>query len=862
MFLKTMKKIIVGLKKLINRSNDGFSLVELLVAIMIGTIVSASIASLLVMSLRLYGKQTVDVEMQQEMQTTSNMIIDSIMESDSFIVAKSEATKTDVAVLGRFEFDSINTKLKFSGYVFCSDNVDISNKDGKLYMKKYSSTDLTDDCINTGEIVPDKVIDELGSSVVGQEEYLLGSCVQVFNLTPATDSIQGDKYSNPFLVKLDLQFAKNAVTGDIKKELHDTIAIRDTLHAIDKSNDKEMTPVCIKNDAFSGFVSYYQPSLTSKGNPDEELEIVTEDVQMEEYLGYIQTPGGSGSFDILEIVPDYSCDYVQYSIGGKNGECFNFDNVTYGDSEFDRMTPNQLMDYVNSHYDQYNAPYFYQNGNELKTLIPVYDYQNSKYNIVNNELLKLHFFKEQIEAESGKTIYPTRGIWDEATKKYYEPNYSALKKWEERHSVTLNVCIPKDLKNNPGFIQNADMIIIAVPADEGFKTATTWYNNVKGTSRSATTTSGGDITFDEALAIYKRVADNKASIACPSALDNDSAHPNLNALFKMLYRVRDKAVSGTDDGIWPPTYNSNISNGSGRDAFRTVTSFGQVEDYLTIMRDQKYNPNYVTPSGYDFLYAYDYNGAAFPSVYKNQLIYNNESVLLTFISSGEKGLLGLVKANTGATEKEVTDVKDTFGEVEILGAAFDDAGRHVPNRWPWGIFGQDDAGETITDVGTYYRFDVVELKNPVEIMDGSERIRIDKAISINEYELEQIKNNSVTNGIGQTHNLRVFCMVNSTADLDTEINLKVNGVIVPSPLHNDMKDELVSKYKTVPGTTIEGKQVHRTLECRADLDIPDGAAINVFDKYIKVTAEMNVNGKAATGTDYALIIVRDLFDLD
>lgn len=860
-----MKNIIIGLKKIIYGNNDGLSLVELLVAISIGAIVSASVASLLVFSLRMYGKQSVDVEMQQELQLASNMVIDSIMESDSFIVAKSSDTagieQSDAVILGKFRYteSSSSSGLFFTGYVFCANNVDSTNSDGKLYMKKYPETELAEDCVNAGVIVPDNVVTELSGSVAGKEEYLLATNIQVFNLTPSGDSIQGNKYYNPFSVNLDLQLEKKAGIANVKKELHDTIAIRNTLHAINKSSTTEMTPVCIKN-ASGSFESYYQSSLVSKGNPDEELKMITDEVRMEEYLGYIQTPGGDGSFNILEIVPDYSADYVQYSIGGSETECFSYSNVNYGDTTFDRLTPEELVNYINRTCNQHNAPYFYQNGNELNTLTPVYD--GNKWKVVNNELMKLYFFKDQIEEVSGKTIDPSLGIWDKNSGKYVEPNYSAVKKWDEKHSITLNVCIPKDLRNNPDFIKYADMIIIATPADEGFKTATTWYNNVKGTNRSANTTAGGDITFEEALQIYNKIVDNKASIASPSALDNSTDYPNLNALFKMLYRVRDKSITGADDGLWNYSYNSDVSNGSGRDAFRTVTSFEQVDYYLSIMNEQKYNQNYITPDGYEFLSSYDYCGAAYPSVYKNQLIYNNESMLMTFYASGAKGILGLSKANTGATSKEDKSAKSTFGEVEIVGAAYDDSGRHVHGRWPWGNYGEDETGETIEEVGTYYRFDVEKLANPVKLMDGTEEVEINKVIYLNEYELKQIQANEVENGIGQKHNFRVFCIVDSTAELETEINLKVNDVSVPSPLHNQMKHELVSKYRTETGKTIDGKQVHRTLECRADLDIPEGVGIDVFDKYIKVHAEMNINGKKATGTDYALVVVRDLFDLD
>lgn len=909
-----MKNAIFNMKNRITRDNRGLSLVELLVAITIGAIVSGSIASLLIFSLRMYGKQTVDVEMQQEIQTTSNFIIDAIMESDSFIVSKSgsgDDERTDVAVLGRFEYKKNPTDdtdsslyLFFTGYVFCPDsNVSSTGHAGKLYMKKYTDKKLTPACVNTGEIVPDNVIDKL-SSGVEVENNLLATNVQIFNLAPTSDSIhEGAErtYSNPFSVKLKIQFAKNGGTSDVVKKLEDTIAIRNTLKPIVTEGLTEMTPVCINKADSADWKQYYQQKLTSK---NDELKITTETVQMEKALGYIQTPGneeagGSRTFKILEIVPDYRCDYMQYIIGGTNGELLN-DCRHYGDgsvdSSFSPLTSDEAIE-VFSTNDGSKKKSIYPNMNGVDIYGIITPYENSKYGeYINNEVFKLFVLKDYIEPYAeGHKLDASCGIWNQSTGDYCEVNKKAIERWHENgNRVDLYVCTPSDLNEHTDLIEDANLIIFGDAKDGGFKWALDVYSVARDENNAPENfyfgTTGGDFSWETTKLIYKQVLAKNTCIACPLEMRSSSNVTQYNIysvtkiclLYHMLYEyhlknisiedVRTETLNGHayDDNSSGENIISNITcQGSGRELFRDVDTLEDVKNILE--RYEKYaswndDRNTLRLDDYrenDEGDEYDslYGGT---TVYLNQMRYVSESNILSFYKNGVKGMLMLQtlgqSVSQGLAEAEP---KETFGEVTIVGAAYDDTGRHVPGEYyPWGKFGEDSSGHTIVDSGTYYRFDVEKLSNPVEVMDGTEPVKIDKVIYFNEFELKQAEKNKVKNGLGEEHNLRVFCVVNSTADLDTEINLKVNGVVVPSPLHNDMKEELVSKYKTIEGTKIAGKDVHRTLECRADQDIPDGTGVNVYDKFLKVTAEMDINGKKATGTDYALIVVRDLFDLD
>lgn len=880
-------KALFRLKNRIHNDNSGLSLVELLVAIAIGAIVSGSIASLLIFSLRMYGKQTVDVEMQQEIQTTSNFIIDAIMESDSFIVSNSKDSsgigRSDIVILGKFEYSS---ELSFSGYVFCLKDVDSTSKDGKLFMKKYSSKALTSACVNSDVIVPEKIVKELSYNVAGNSANLLATNIQIFNLSPTSDSVQESTspktYSNPFSVNLNLQFAKNAGTNDVKKELHDTIAIRNTLKPIAKTSTAELTPVFIF-DA-SAWTQYEKNKLESK---NDELKIVTETVQMEKALGTIQTPGSGGGFNILEIIPDYSADYIQLGMGGSNGDCIDNYNVRYADTNFDRITAKELSDYYRGFSDAGSASSnFYLNTNvSIPGMVFLNTDEGTK--LINNELFKLNVLSNLLES-NGLELHKNHGIWDFEKHNYCEVNYKALKNWENNNSLKVDVCIPSDLNkltSDSEYLDSIDLIIFACPADGGFEKATTYYNAIKGTSRSHNTSAGGDITWEEAKNIYSLVINEKVAIACPSAMETVSYGPNMRALFKMLFYVRKDSESKSDDNSWNTDFNSSISYGSGRDVFKNVTNIDEIDDLLNILQQQKYNKGSegYTPPRPDLL-EYDYSGAKFPSRYKNQLIYNNDSQLMNFIADGSNGILGL-KAICSSIDKKIKEPPEVFGDIEIVGVSLDgDNGRFVPNlsseQIPWGW-----PENTYRDMKVHYQLDAVKLNKSVDIIDKDtgKSVEVDKVIYLNEYEYQYAKDNES----------RVFCIVDCT---DNYNSLFLNKRCVPVNFDQfglcpfkkcEHKTGIASTYKPEDNQKVNEKDVIKVMECQVDMNIVDeNSSTGKFDNYIKITAVVDQspdleidaelyedyakdrpifpdkNKDIAMGTDYALVVVRDLFDLD
>lgn len=288
--------------------NKGFSLVELLVAIAIAGIVAGSVGYLLTTSLRMFGNETTDVAQQQELQVTLNQIIDYAMESQT-VVIKNSGSATDYLALGTVD-SSDRTKLNAEVFFV---------NDEKLYMCKtpIENYEQVSDVAprNLDEKVSQIKTDALNASDT-LPQYLLAENVTVFFVQlNGTKTVGADNvYDNPLSLDISLEFTKNGSSKEIKKKVSDKAVFRNTLDTKIYSDG-----VCygLKKDA-------------------DALTITTETVKLEERTGDILIPGTSSvpkkSLNILEIVPAYSYDYVQYAVGGYNGKANNSDNTTYGAS--------------------------------------------------------------------------------------------------------------------------------------------------------------------------------------------------------------------------------------------------------------------------------------------------------------------------------------------------------------------------------------------------------------------------------------------------------------------------------------------------------------------------------------------------
>lgn len=312
-------------KRKFTKENKGFSLVELLVAITISAIVAGGIGYLLTTSLRMYNKDTVDVTLQQELQVTLNQIVDYAMESET-IVADFDGNYPDYLALGTFESVSgsgVLDKTKLDAEIIWKDG-------NKLYIKK---TTIDDFCKSANPVDSDfrkidksKIESEIPAAGASSDANLLAQYVTEFKVTgiggivevkDEAGNVTGHAYENPLSIILELKFEKSVASADRNKKVTDTASLRNK----------------VTNDIYVNIPSqsYQYCSLYEKNS----VSIETTTVNMEKNTGILQIPGtdhGAVSYDlnILEIVPDYSYDYVQYVLGGKDGAILNTANTFYG----------------------------------------------------------------------------------------------------------------------------------------------------------------------------------------------------------------------------------------------------------------------------------------------------------------------------------------------------------------------------------------------------------------------------------------------------------------------------------------------------------------------------------------------------
>lgn len=83
------------------KDNRGVTLVELLVAFVVGSLVLVALGYLLMTGLRLSGRNNAHVEVQSEAQTTMNLILDNVMEAGGICMINPAAgSNTQCALLG------------------------------------------------------------------------------------------------------------------------------------------------------------------------------------------------------------------------------------------------------------------------------------------------------------------------------------------------------------------------------------------------------------------------------------------------------------------------------------------------------------------------------------------------------------------------------------------------------------------------------------------------------------------------------------------------------------------------------------------------------------------------------------------
>lgn len=317
--------------------NAGFSLVELLVAITIAAVVSGSIGYLLITSLRMYNKETVNVALQQELQITLNQIMDYAMESET-VVSDFDGVFPDYLALGTFEDKTLHTQIIW--------------KDGnRLFLRK---TDIDDFVViktdpndpQNKTINEEKILDYIPNNEGDSSDlYLLAEYVKKFDsdVIGISEKMDGEGnheeylFENPISINITLEFEKEATTAE--KRVSDKALLR----------NRVVNNIYVKNSVYSSGAEFVNSDDYNKRSTA--LNITTTTVNNEQKLGYLKIDGDEvhsvkGDLNILEIIPNYTYDYVQYGIGGKNGELLNSANTDYGSDSIKPISAAEMEGYM------------------------------------------------------------------------------------------------------------------------------------------------------------------------------------------------------------------------------------------------------------------------------------------------------------------------------------------------------------------------------------------------------------------------------------------------------------------------------------------------------------------------------------
>ncbi len=194
-------------------NDKGLSLVELLVAISIGVIVAGSIAALMIFAIRMYRNESANTQMQYELQSNLNLMMDEIMASQTLVVDQNAVSEsTEGAPYTKYALFGTVKPSGFTGVIFVSSGADSKNR-FRVYMDRFTdtSTDVKTVASNAYDRVKSHFADD-------PNPYLLGQNVTRFVIKPDPDGnclVVDPKdstkyiYTNPIRVKVELNFEQN-----------------------------------------------------------------------------------------------------------------------------------------------------------------------------------------------------------------------------------------------------------------------------------------------------------------------------------------------------------------------------------------------------------------------------------------------------------------------------------------------------------------------------------------------------------------------------------------------------------------------------------------------------------------------------
>lgn len=216
-----MRKI----KKFKRGNNKGVSLVELLIALVVGTIVISALTMLLTQGLKEYNKLTITTQLQEDANIALNNISNSIMEANYVVISNS---KTDA---------TFQTGSATKG----GDNVIYMLKDGCLYLGT-NTADMESMgllCKNVEEFKVDVVSTSLRSELATDE-------------ADASIKHKITGINNPVQIKVTIKLSFNGVTREVSR----VASVRNRLSAADITMQGFLFSSAPYMEQFDAYIAY------------------------------------------------------------------------------------------------------------------------------------------------------------------------------------------------------------------------------------------------------------------------------------------------------------------------------------------------------------------------------------------------------------------------------------------------------------------------------------------------------------------------------------------------------------------------------------------------------------------------------
>lgn len=256
------------------KDQRGMSLIELLIAFAIAAIVMTGLGYMIFSSLSLYGRNNANVEVQNEAQTSMNLILDTIMEAGGLCTVGQDGLLDNTCIiLGKtfFEEQASGYTMYSNGYALVYDpalgEIYLISLPGSSFSTATFGTEAPSDVAefdytmlgngSTKEEAAAASITMIKDVVSGlsQEERLpwllgknvTGCSIQPANYNSAPQSFEDEEgntklsYEPPYTITVEIHFEIDYKQATATRDLTDDATIRNRMNSIYVSTDSNLS---------------------------------------------------------------------------------------------------------------------------------------------------------------------------------------------------------------------------------------------------------------------------------------------------------------------------------------------------------------------------------------------------------------------------------------------------------------------------------------------------------------------------------------------------------------------------------------------------------------------------------------------